>query len=168
MKVSLIVATGRNGEIGKNNDLIWHLPADMKFFKDTTQGHIVVMGRLNWDSIPAKYRPLTHRENAVLTRTPRYKAEGATVFNDLEAALNYYNQPNEERTCFIIGGAQIYQLAIEASCLVEMYISHIDEAFDADTFFPQVDFSQWNSEVVMIYEKDAKNLHSFTIKRYWK
>jgi dihydrofolate reductase len=168
MKVSLIVATGKNGEIGKNNDLIWHLPSDMKFFKNTTQDHIVIMGRRNWDSIPAKYRPLTHRENVVLTRTAGYEAQGAKVFNDLEAALNYYDQPNEERTCFIIGGAQVYQLALDVESVEEMYISHIDEAFDADTYFPQVDFSQWKSEVVITHEKDDKNPYSFTVKRYWK
>jgi len=168
MKVSLIVATGKNGEIGKDNDLIWHLPEDMKFFKDTTQNHIVIMGRRNWDSIPLKYRPLTNRENVVLTRQENYEADGARVFNELSAALSYYRQQNENRICFIIGGAQVYQLALEANNVNEMYISHIDESFDADTFFPQVDFSLWKSEVVKIHTKDEKNPYSFTVKRYWK
>ena len=168
MKVSLIVATGKNGEIGKNNDLIWHLPEDMRFFKETTQNHIVIMGRKNWDSIPEKYRPLANRENVVLTRTEGYEAKGATVFNNLAEALNFYNQPDEKRTCFIIGGAQVYQLALDSGNVEEMYISHIDEAFDADTFFPTVDFSQWKSEVVKTHPKDEKNPYSFTVKRYWK
>jgi dihydrofolate reductase len=168
MKVSLIVATGKNGEIGKDNDLIWHLPEDMKFFKETTQDHIVIMGRRNWDSIPSKYRPLSGRENVVLTRTEGYKAEGAAVFNDLAAALSFYNRSEEKRTCFIIGGAQVYQLALDAGCVEEMYISHVDEDFDADTFFPKVDFSQWKSEVVKTHGKDEKNPYSFKVKRYWK
>lgn len=168
MKVSLIVATGKNGEIGKNNDLIWHLPEDMRFFKETTEGHIVVMGRKNWDSIPLKYRPLSNRENVVLTRTEGYSAEGARVFNDLSATLDFYNQQKEERTCFIIGGAQVYQLALDAGVVEEMYITHIDEDFDADTFFPNVDFSEWNVEVVKIHEIDGKNPHAFVVKRYWK
>ena len=168
MKVSLIVATGQNGEIGKNNDLIWHLPADMKFFKDTTEDHIVIMGRRNWDSIPRKYRPLVGRENVVLTRSEDYSAEGATVFNDLKAALSFYNQSSERRTCFIIGGAQVYQLALDAGCVEEMYITHIDEEFDADTYFPKVDFSEWKSDVVMEHSHDEKNPYAFTVKRYWK
>lgn len=168
MKVSLIVAAGKNGEIGKDNDLIWHLPEDMKFFKETTQDQIVIMGRKNWDSIPSKYRPLVNRENVVLTRTNDYSADGAKVFNDLASALNFYNQPLEKRTCFIIGGAQVYQLALDAGRVDEMYISHIDESFDADTFFPEVDFTQWKSEVVKTHEKDEKNPYSFIVKRYWK
>ena len=87
MKVSLIVAVSENGVIGKDNDLIWHLPKDMKFFKDTTMGHHVIMGRKNFESIPHKYRPLPNRTNVVITRQTDYKAEGCVVVNSVEAAL---------------------------------------------------------------------------------
>ena len=84
MQIQLIVAMDSERGIGKNNDLMWHLAADMRFFKETTSGHIVVMGRKNWDSIPTKYRPLSNRENVVLTRNTDFSAEGATVFHSLE------------------------------------------------------------------------------------
>jgi dihydrofolate reductase len=81
MKVRLIVAMDNERGIGKNNDLMWHLPADMKFFKETTLGHIVVMGRKNFDSIPERFRPLVGRENVVLTRNTAYSAENCQVFH---------------------------------------------------------------------------------------
>ena len=87
MKVSLIVAMDLERGIGKNNDLMWRLPEDIQFFKKTTLGHIVVMGRKNYDSIPEKYRPLINRENAILTRNVDFKAEGCIVFNSMKACL---------------------------------------------------------------------------------
>lgn len=166
MEYTLIVAVGRNNEIGKNNDLLWHLPRDMKFFKDTTNGHIVVMGRKNWESIPEKFRPLRNRENIVLTRNKDYEAEGAKVITSLDAISGAIQ--DDHKTCFIIGGAQIYEQAIEDGNVHEMYITHVDESFAADTFFPKMDLDSWKSEVILEHEKDEKNAHSFTIKRYWK
>ena len=87
MKVSLIVAAAENGVIGKDNDLIWHLPKDMRFFKETTLGHHVIMGRKNFESIPHKYRPLPNRTNVVITRQCYYQAEGCIVVNSIESAL---------------------------------------------------------------------------------
>lgn len=168
MKIALIVAMGKNQEIGKDNDLIWHLPKDMKFFKDTTSGHIVLMGRKNWDSIPTKYRPLANRENVVLTRNKGYKTEGAAIFNSLERAVNTYSSNNEDRTLFVIGGAEIYKLALEKSLIDEMYITHINEDFDADAFFPVVDYSKWKSETILEHRKDEKNKYDFKILRYTK
>jgi dihydrofolate reductase len=168
MKVSLIVATGKNGEIGKNNDLIWHLPEDMRFFKETTKGHIVVMGRKNWDSIPEKFRPLPGRENVVLSRNSDYRAKGAQVFSGLEDALAHYQEKSDERTCFIIGGAQIYDLILQRDELTEMYITHIDGEFDADTFFPAYDPQDWKSELIFEQPNDERHSHGFTVKRYWK
>lgn len=166
MKYALIVAIGKNNEIGKNNDLLWHLPRDMKFFKDTTAGQIVVMGRKNWESIPKKFRPLPNRENIVLTRNKDYEAEGAAVienFNDIDSAIK-----NNNKKCFIIGGAQIYDIALQEGSVNEMFITHVHESFDADTFFPTVNWEDWQEEVLLNFEKDEKNPHSFTIKRYWK
>jgi len=166
MEYSLIVAVGENNEIGKNNDLLWHLPRDMKFFKDTTAGEIVVMGRKNWESIPERFRPLPNRDNIVLTRNSDYKAEGATLikeFSDIHDAVK-----DDHKTCFIIGGAQIYDIALQDGSVKEMFITHVHASFDADTYFPAIDLENWQQEVILRFEKDEKNPHSFTIKRYWK
>src|SRR5690554_2320548 len=110
MKCALIAAIGKHREIGKDNDLLWHLPRDMQFFKETTQGHVVVMGRKNWESIPEKFRPLPNRKNIVLSKNTDFKAEGAILIHDIRE-LNQHLEANQK--CFIIGGAQIYQLALE-------------------------------------------------------
>ena len=167
MKVSLIVAMDLEKGIGKNNDLMWHLPADMKFFKETTSEHIVVMGRKNYDSIPVKYRPLPNRENVVLTRNIDYKAEGCLVFNSLEDCLDHYK--NEDgKTVFIIGGGEIYRKALDLECVEEMYISHVNKMYGADTFFPDFDMEKWKVETIMTYEKDERNEASFSVMKYIK
>lgn len=166
MKKSLIVAMGQNREIGKDNDLLWHLPDDMKFFKQTTEGHIVVMGRKNWDSIPERFRPLRNRENVVLTRNPDLKLDGAVVFSNLSAVYETYK--TDARTCFIIGGAQVYQLALDNGGVDEVYITHVEDTFDADTFFPDLDLNQWNKETVFTKDVDEKHPYSFSVKRYWR
>lgn len=165
MKVSLIVAMDNERGIGKNNDLMWHLPADMKFFKETTTGHIVVTGRKNYDSIPERFRPLPNRENAVLTRNTDYEAPGALVFASLEACLKHYENETE-RTVFIIGGGQIYKEAMELNVLDEMYITHVDHIYGADTFFPDFDESKWNVETVFKQEADEKHAVGFEVKKY--
>ena len=141
MKVSLIVAVSENGVIGKDNDLIWHLPKDMKFFKDTTMGHHVIMGRKNFESIPHKFRPLPNRTNIVITRQSDYKAEDSIVVNSVEEALKVAKS-NEENEAFIIGGGQIYKLALEANLIDRIYLTRIHHSFDGDTFFPELS-SDW-------------------------
>ena len=141
MKVSLIVAVSQNGVIGKDNDLIWHLPKDMKFFKDTTMGHHVIMGRKNFESIPHKFRPLPNRTNIVITRQSDYKAEGCVVVNSMEGALKIAKS-NAENEAFIIGGGQIYKLALEANLIDRIYLTKIHHSFDGDTFFPELN-SDW-------------------------
>jgi len=168
MKVALIVAMDLERGIGKNNDLMWHLPADMKFFKETTTNHVVVMGRKNYESIPEKYRPLPNRENVVLTRNEAYVAPNCHVFNSLEDCISYYSTKNEEKTVFIIGGGEIYKMALEASIIDEMYITHVDKKYDADTFFPEINSAIWKSESIFKFEKDEKNEASFEIKKYTK
>ncbi len=148
MKVSLIVAMDKNRGIGKNNDLMWHLPNDMRFFKDTTVNHIVVMGRKNYDSIPEKYRPLPNRRNVILTRNSNFKAKDCDVFNSLDDALGAYEY-GSEKTIFIIGGGQIYALALAQEVVDEMYITYVDGDYDADTFFPEFDESKWSKELVL-------------------
>jgi dihydrofolate reductase len=141
MKVSLIVAVSQNGVIGKDNNLIWHLPKDMKFFKDTTMGHHVIMGRKNFESIPHKFRPLPNRTNIVITRQSDYKAEDSIVVNSLEESLKVAKS-NAENEAFIIGGGQIYKLALEANLIDRIYLTKIHHSFDGDTFFPELN-SDW-------------------------
>lgn len=165
MKVSLIVAMDRERGIGKNNDLMWHLPADMKFFRETTTGHIVVMGRKNYESIPERFRPLPNRENVVLSRADDYQADGCLVFSSLEACLAHYADETG-RTVFIIGGGQIYAEALKSQQVTEMFITHVDHVYHADTFFPEFNESEWASETVFSHAADAKNAVGFDVKRY--
>ncbi len=165
MKCALIVAMGKHREIGKDNDLLWKLPRDMKFFKETTEGHTVVMGRKNWESIPERFRPLPNRKNIVISRNPDYVAEGAILISDLKEISLHHNVDSGKK-CFIIGGAQIYQLALEQDLIDELYITQVHETFEADTYFPFIDWENWEEEDVLEYEKDDKNPHSFTIKKF--
>ncbi|HIG32083.1 MAG TPA: dihydrofolate reductase [Flavobacteriales bacterium] len=157
MKVSLIVAVSENGVIGKDNDLIWHLPNDMRFFKETTIGHHVIMGRKNFESIPHKYRPLPNRTNVVITRQSDYKAEGCMVVNSVEAALEVAKQ-NGDSEPFIIGGGQIYKLALEANMIDKVYLTKIHHSFEGDTFFPELN-SDW--EEINKIENKADEKHSY-------
>ena len=165
MKTALIVAMDSEGGIGKNNDLMWHLPKDMKFFKDTTQGQIVVMGRKNYDSIPEKYRPLPNRLNIVLTRNEHFNAPDCLVFHSLETCLKHFEEETE-RIIFIIGGGEIYRMALESDMLDEMYITHVHHRYEAETFFPRFEEENWESHVIFEQEKDAQHEAAFTVKKY--
>jgi dihydrofolate reductase len=167
MKTALIVAMDSQRGIGKNNDLMWHLPKDMRFFKDTTQGQIVVMGRKNYESIPEKYRPLPNRLNVVLTRNKDFNAPDCLVFHSLEACLTYFKEETE-RTVFIIGGGEIYRMALASNIIDEMFITHVNHHYDAETFFAAFDENIWESQVILEQEKDAQHEASFTVKKYTK
>jgi len=167
MKVSLIVAIDLEKGIGKNNDLMWNLPADMQFFKTTTAGHVVVMGRKNYDSIPEKFRPLSNRLNVILTRNTEFKAENCLVFHNLKDCLHYFENETE-RTVFIIGGGQIYKEALDANVIDEMFITTVNHTFEADTFFPEFDENLWNSEQLISKSKDEKNPFDFVVNRFEK
>lgn len=165
MKFIIVVAIGKHREIGADNDLLWHLPRDMQFFKETTMGHTVVMGRKNWESIPEKFRPLPGRKNIVITRNKDYQAKGASVIFNLNEIKNHLSE--KEDKCFIIGGAQIYELALKMDLIDEMYITHVHQTFQhADAFFPFVNWENWKEEEVLHHEKDDKNAYSFTVKKY--
>ena len=165
MKVSLIVAMDRSRGIGKNNDLMWHLPKDMNFFKTSTENQIVVMGRKNYDSIPEKYRPLPNRENVILTRNASFTANGCRVFNSLSDALNAYENQSD-KVVFIIGGGEIYKLALDQELVDEMLITYVDGDYDADTFFPEFNENSWSKESVFSHGVDDKHKHGFEIFRY--
>lgn len=165
--IALIVAMDKNRGIGKNNNLMWHLSRDMQFFKETTTGHIVVLGRKNYESIPEKYRPLPNRENAILTRNKSYKAPGCRIFHSLEECLKFYK--NEvERTVFIIGGGEIYKQSLDLGIVDEMYITHVDKNYDADTFFPEFNSNDWGRELIFIHSQDNKNESDFKVFKYIK
>jgi len=141
MKVALIVAAAENHVIGKDNDLIWHLPKDMKFFKDTTKGHFVIMGRKNFESIPHKYRPLPNRTNVVVTRQKDYLAKGCLVVNSLAEALQEAEKAKDLEP-FIIGGGEIYRLALEQQLIDRVYLTRIHKNYQGDTFFPELN-KEW-------------------------
>jgi dihydrofolate reductase len=167
MIVSLIVATPINLAIGKNNQLIWNLPKDMKFFMETTTGHPVIMGRKNYESIPKKFRPLKNRTNVIITRNKKYAADGCIVVNSIEGSIKALEKENYEEV-FVIGGGEIYKRFLENNLIDRMYITHIEQAFDGDTFFPKVDFSQWASVTIMTHIKDEENPHNFKVIQYEK
>jgi dihydrofolate reductase len=159
MKVSLIVAAAENGVIGKDNDLIWHLPKDMRFFKETTLGHHVIMGRKNFESIPHKYRPLPNRINIVITRQTDYKADGCVVVNSVVAALEIAKE-NGDKEPFIIGGGQIYKLALEASLVDKIYLTKVHHTFDGDTFFPELN-NKWKEVNKTVNKADEKHAYDY-------
>ena len=139
MKVALIAAVARNGVIGHANDLVWKLPEDMAFFKRTTMGNPVIMGRKTWESIPARFRPLPGRANIVVTRQAGWQADGAQVAHGFEEALELALEsvaanPHGLRA-FVIGGAELYALALPHAD--ELVLTEIDRDFEGDARFPE-------------------------------
>jgi len=185
MIISLIVAVAENNVIGKNNALPWHLPTDMKYFRDTTMGHCVIMGRKNYDSIPLKYRPLDGRTNIVVTRQKDFKAEKCIVVNSVEeglkAAADTSNSPEREELAgknsplrgdkgglevFIIGGADIYRQTIDIAD--KIYYTKIHHSFDGDAFFPKIDENKWKLISRREVKPDEKNKFPFSFCVYEK
>lgn len=167
MKVCTIAAVAANGVIGKDNDLVWSLPLDMKFFMQTTKGHVVVTGRKNYESIPEKYRPLKGRTNIVVTRNLNYVAEGAHVVHSLKEALELALQQGESE-CFVIGGGQIYRQALEAGWVDAQYITHVDASPDGDAFYPLDGWEGWTEVELAVHEADDKHDHAFRIVKHVK
>ena len=132
--LSLIAAVARNGAIGRNNGLLWHEPEDQKRLRQVTMGYPVIMGRKTWDSLPARFRPLPGRRNIVITRTPGWHADGAEAVPTLTAALDLLA---DTPTAFVIGGAEIYALALPQAD--ELVLTEIDADLDGDTYFPSWD-----------------------------
>ncbi len=165
MNIAIIVAMDAKRGIGKNNDLMWHLPADMKFFKEKTTDNIVVMGRKNFESIPEKYRPLPNRENVILTRNKSFKAEGCLVFYSFDEVLKHYEN-EEDRTMFIIGGGEIYKEALKKDIVDEMFITKVNKSFDADTFFPEINLRDWRRSKILTNPEDKNHEAEFDIWKY--
>ena len=138
----------------------------MRFFKETTMEHHVIMGRKNFESIPHKYRPLPDRTNIVITRQSEYKAEGCVVVNSIEAALEVAKQ-NGDHEPFIIGGGQIYKITLENNLVDRIYLTKIYHAFDGDTFFPELssDWEEVNKTENKADEKHKYNYDFITLER---
>lgn len=155
--LSIAVAIGENFAIGKNNQLLWHMPADLKFFKQTTSGHTVIMGRKTFDSVG---KPLPNRRNIVITRDTTLKIEGVEVVNGLDEALAITQ--NEQKPVFIIGGAEIYRQALPKT--QTLYLTTIHHSFDADTFFPEFDRNEWEVVSSEPHQADEKNKYDYTFE----
>jgi dihydrofolate reductase len=139
--VALIVARTRNGVIGRDNSMPWHLPEDLRYFKRVTTNKPVIMGRHTWESLG---KPLPGRDNLVITRNPDYRAEGATVVHDVATALQLANSLANARGAneiMVIGGAQIYREALPY--ITRAYITEIDAEIEGDTFFNALDSDIW-------------------------
>jgi dihydrofolate reductase len=148
MIVSAIVAISENRAIGKNNQLLWHLPADLKHFKVITSGHSIIMGRRTFDSVG---KPLPNRRNIVVTRQ-HIAVPGCEVVNSIEAALELCKGEHE---VFIGGGAEIYKMAMNLTGRI--YLTIVHKLYEADTFFPQIDMNEWKEVSHDDYRADEKN-----------
>ena len=156
--VSIIVAIAQNGTIGDKNALLWHIKEDMRFFRTTTSGHPVIMGRKTFESLGSK--PLPKRTNIVITRADR-EFEGALTAHSLEEAIR---MAGEDQEIFIMGGAQIYR---EALLVVDrMYITHVECDYEGDTSFPEVDYSQWKLVDVVRHERGEEYEYPFEFRTY--
>jgi len=158
MIISLIAARSRNGVIGKNNDLPWRLPDDSKYFMTTTRGHHAIMGRKNYDSLPDAFKPLPNRTNIVVTRQQDFHAPGCIVVHSLDHALNIARENGEVET-FIIGGAEIYKLAMPVAD--RLYLTEIDATVEGDTYFPVFDAAQWQEKSRTHHGTDQKHVFAF-------
>jgi dihydrofolate reductase len=165
MDISFIVAVSENNVIGKDNKLIWHLPADMKFFKEKTTGHCIITGRKNYESIPEKFRPLPDRINIVITRQKDYKAEGALIVGSVEDALKKARELcNTE--IFIIGGAEIFKQSFQYAN--KIYLTRIYHHFEGDVFFPELNLNEWKETERIKGVTDDKNKYNYDFITYKK
>ena len=163
MIISIIAAVSSNSVIGKDNDLVWRLPDDMRFFMETTQHHHIIMGRRNYESIPHKYRPLPNRVNIIVTRQTDYQAADCVITNSLDNALEYAKSKNQEEV-FIIGGGQIYSQSIDITD--KLYITEIQADFEGDAFFPEVDKNIWRETSRVKHDVDDRHKYSFDFVVY--
>jgi len=156
--ITVIAAIAENNALGKDNDLIWHLSADLKRFRKTTTGHYIIMGRNTYESIG---KPLPNRTTVIITRNKSYKAQGCLVVNSLEEALNI---SKDDDTPFIIGGAQIYEQAIHLADKLD--ITEVHHSFEADVFFPEIVLNDWEEESRVFFEADEKNKYNYSFVSY--
>lgn len=136
--ISLIAAVAKNHVLGKDNQLLWNLPEDMRYFRETTRGKPVIMGRKTWESLPDSFRPLPGRHNIVVSLNPDFQAPGATLASSLEDAIAKAGDISE---VFVIGGAELFIQALQMAS--RLYLTEIEDSFDGDVFFPEVLSEDW-------------------------
>ena len=153
-QISIVVAISENNAIGKDNQLLWHLPADLKHFKEITTGHPIIMGRKTYDSIG---RPLPNRRNIVITRATTLTIENVEVVNTLEDAISLCKNEDE---IFIIGGAEIYKHALALTNRI--YLTTVHQRYDGDVFFPALNMNEWKEVFKEYHPADEKNTVAYT------
>jgi len=156
--IILIAAVAENNALGKNNDLLWHLPKDFKRFKEVTTGHHIIMGRKTFESFP---KPLPNRTHVIITRQKNYDKEGCIVVQNLEKALAVC--PKNEPV-FIIGGGEIYSQSIHLANQLD--ITRVHHSFEADVFFPEIDPNIWKLTSEIFNPKDEKHLYDYTFQTF--
>ncbi|WP_316810829.1 dihydrofolate reductase [Pedobacter heparinus] len=154
MTVSIVVAIAENNAIGKNNELLWYLPTDLKHFKQLTSGRTIIMGRKTFDSIG---KPLPNRRNIVITRSAGMEIPGTEVVNTLDQALALCIAEEE---VFIVGGAEIYRQAIDKTD--KIYLTRVHAQYAADAFFPEIDQKNWDEVDTEPHQPDEKNNLAYT------
>jgi len=158
--ITLIAAVAENNALGKDNQLVWHLPDDFKRFKQITSGHYIIMGRKTFESFP---KPLPNRTHVIITRQKNYKADGCIVVNSIEDAVKAC--PKEEEV-FIIGGADIYNQSIDFADKIELTRVHAN--FEADAFFPEINLNNWKLIFEEKHVQDEKHNFDFTFQTFVK
>ncbi len=156
--IIMIAAVAENNALGKNNDLLWHLPNDFKRFKEITSGHYIIMGRKTFESFP---KPLPNRTHVIISRQKDYLKEGCIVVENLEKALEIC--PKNE-TVFIIGGGEIYKQSIAFADQLD--ITRVHHSFEADVYFPEIDLNIWKLTTEIFNQKDEKHLYDYTFQTY--
>lgn len=157
-EITMIAAAAENNALGKDNDLVWHLPDDFRRFKNLTSGHHIIMGRKTFESFP---KPLPNRTHVVITRQDNYAPNGAIVVNSLEKALEI---AREDPQPFIIGGGEIYSLALDKADKIEL--TRVHGEFEADAFFPEIDLDNWRLIQSDFHPKDERHNYAFTYLTY--
>ncbi|WP_299670249.1 dihydrofolate reductase [uncultured Polaribacter sp.] len=160
--ITVIAAIAENNALGKNNDLIWHLPADLKRFKQVTTGHYILMGRNTFESIG---RALPNRTTIIITRNKNYFKDGCLIANSLEDAIDL---AKEQQQIFIIGGAQIYRETMEKGIADQLDITLVHKEFDADVYFPEINASIWKEVKREDFIADEKNDYDYSFVSYQK
>ncbi len=160
--ITIIAAISNNNALGKNNDLIWHLPADLKRFKEITSGHHILMGRNTFESIG---KPLPNRTTIIITRNKNYFKDGCLIASSLEDAIELAKKDEE---VYIIGGAQIYKYAIENNLVDALDVTLVHHEFEADVFFPVIDSKIWKEVSREDFKADEKNKFDYSFVSYRK
>lgn len=158
MPIAQVVAISQNRVIGKDNQLIWHMPADLKHYKNITMGHHMIMGRKTYESIG---RPLPGRTTVIITRDKNYKAEGCIIVNSLDEALKVAASDSEP--C-IVGGGEIFRQAMSITDKIYLTIIHHD--FEGDTFYPELDPAEWKLTKREDFQPDEKNRYPYSFCEY--